>query len=537
MKVIASNITSPLGCTTEANYRAVREGRTVLRQHEAGERGVPFRFCASLFQEQPEFEELAFQSASEALMQVKESVDLSRTVFILSTTKGDLGTPLGTTATAIACRLGIKSKPIVVCNACISGVAAQALAVNLLRCQTYDYAVVTGADVITDFIVSGFHSLKALSAEPCRPFDIDRTGLNLGEAAATVVICRDDNDAKGLFFINQCALTNDAYHITNPHPQGNGCLSAIQQVTAGLDISQLATINAHGTATMYNDQMESKAIERAGLSSVPTSALKGYYGHTMGAAGLLETILTARGLLDGIVIASKGYSEIGVSGKVCISDKDQTVAGRDAKQRSFVKIISGFGGCNAALLGTVGDDMTQRNHCYQYHAVLAAQTTISSTNSDVTELFHEEIVKKTGSYPRFYKMDAQCRMALVAANRLIDAETDREHTAIVLFNRCASAVADRKFAASISDVNNYFPSPSAFVYTLPNIATGEIAMRHGLISETSFYVLPDNDEEMMQQIVNATFQNKNIHRIIGGWIDCRDKEHCECELKIWRREE
>ena len=104
-------------------------------------------------------------------------------------------------------------------------------------------------------------------------------------------------------------------------------------------------ISVHGTATMYNDQMESKAIQRAELSNVPVSALKGYFGHTMGAAGLLETIISMRSINDGFIPANRGFEELGVSGKM-----DITPESRPTNKTAFVKMISGFGGCNASLL-------------------------------------------------------------------------------------------------------------------------------------------------------------------------------------------
>ena len=121
--------------------------------------------------------------------------------------------------------------------------------------------------------------------------------------------------------------------------------NAINAVLEGQDKSRLATVCVHGTATLYNDQMESKAIERANLSDVPLSALKGYYGHTMGAAGVLETILTMRATDDGIILPSKGFTEPGVSGKVSISSEL-----KKTDKRAFLKLMSGFGGCNVAAM-------------------------------------------------------------------------------------------------------------------------------------------------------------------------------------------
>ena len=104
-------------------------------------------------------------------------------------------------------------------------------------------------------------------------------------------------------------------------------------------------VNLHGTATMFNDEMEAVALERAGLSNIPVNSLKGYFGHTLGAAGLLETLVTMSALEDGIVLGTRGFSELGVSRKINISAENRKAVGK-----RFIKLISGFGGCNAAMM-------------------------------------------------------------------------------------------------------------------------------------------------------------------------------------------
>jgi 3-oxoacyl-[acyl-carrier-protein] synthase-1 len=115
----------------------------------------------------------------------------------------------------------------------------------------------------------------------------------------------------------------------------------------GLSTNDLACLNVHGTSTLYNDEMESIAINRAGLNPVPVNAMKGYYGHTLGAAGILETLLTMRALEEGIVPATRGFDELGVTNPVLVSSESL-----DTQKRAFVKLLSGFGGCNAAAAFT-----------------------------------------------------------------------------------------------------------------------------------------------------------------------------------------
>lgn len=541
ISVLSTNITSPLGFTTEQNYRAVLFGNSALKRHE-GLWGLPEPFAASLFSEELRaalaidghtfFESIAIRSIREALTHTRLDVASERVVLIVSTTKGNvewLDTPHyypSEAAQAIAQTIGLTTKPIVVCNACVSGLSAQLLADRLLSEDIYDYAIVVGAEVQSKFIVSGFQSLKAVSEEPCRPFDIERNGLNPGEAAATIVFAKtSDRESWQLLDGTTC---NDAYHNVSPSPQGDGLTRAIDAVMTGRDKSLLATVCVHGTATLYNDQMESKAIERAHLSDIPLSALKGYYGHTMGAAGVLETILTMRATDDGIVLPTKGFTEPGISGKVSISSKP-----KKTDKHTFLKVMSGFGGCNVAALykkgagskeqGARGIVKLEKTHTVRFS---------SKDEKTLTDIYKQEI----GDYPKFYKMDFLSRLAFVAAEKTLSNSLPlRENWggSLILFNHSSSIIADRQFLSTISDKDNCFPSPSLFVYTLPNITAGEIAIRHHLTGETTFYILPDKDETLMQQILQATLRATGTTSAICGWVDAESETNYECELSMY----
>ena len=540
IRVVATNIISPLGFTTEENYRAVLAGRSALKRY-AGLWGLPEPFAASLFNEEQKatlalegytfFEALAIRSIRTALTYTSLGNDFSRIVLILSTTKGNIES-LGEeryypseAAQRIAEAIGLTTKPIVVCNACVSGLSAQLLANRLLSANVYDYAIVVGAEVQSKFIVSGFQSLKAVSEEPCRPFDIERNGLNPGEAAATIVFARNA-DGEHWCLMNG-ATCNDAYHNVSPSPQGEGLTNAINAVMKGRDKSLLATVCAHGTATLYNDQMESVAIHRAELTDVPLSALKGNFGHTMGAAGVLETILTMIATQDGLVLPSKGCAELGVSKEVNISSEPQKT-----NKRSFLKLMSGFGGCNVAAFYVRTTDKKQETTS---HITLAKANTIRLSSEDgtsLTDIYKQEI----GNYPKFYKMDILSRLAFVTTELLRKGPhtTDNgQQTPIILFNHSSSVVADRQFLDTIKDAEDFFPSPSVFVYTLPNITTGEVAIRHHLCGETSFYILPDKDEALMKQILEASLAGTSATSVISGWIDAESETSYECELSVY----
>ena len=370
--VVADHIVSPLGFSTSDNYAAVKAGQTGLQRY-SGKWGLPEPFMAALIDRDEAlavceqagihghytfFERLAILSVQQALQQCEVDVTSSRTLLILSTTKGNVDllresqegiaeerVLLGEAAKTIAAYFGNPNQPMVVSNACISGVCAQIEAERLLKAGVYDAVIVCGGDILSPFIVSGFQSLMALTDTPCRPFDEDRTGINLGDAVATIIYKGVTERREGVWTVAKGAIRNDGYHISSPSKVGEGSFRALRQILEGVDPEEIAVVNAHGTATLFNDEMESVAIDRAGLGGVPVNSLKGYYGHTMGAAGILETIITMRALDEGLVLATKGYENLGVSRPVQVTKQNLTT-----QKRTFVKMISGFGGCNAAML-------------------------------------------------------------------------------------------------------------------------------------------------------------------------------------------
>lgn len=292
------------------------------------------------------FEILMVLSATRAIAQAGIDPQSPRTAFIFSSIKGNVDclpvekdVPLAVSAGRVLRHFGNPGKPFVVSNACISGLAAIIQGKRRLEEGQYDNAVIVGAEIQSKFIISGFTALKALSSEPCRPFDKDRCGLNPGEGAATMVLSA--SDAPGWELVDG-AIRNDANHISGPSRTAEGSYNALRAV---LGDQMPAFVGVHGTATPYNDEMESIALTRAGLQDLPVMALKGYYGHTMGAAGLLETILSMKAADQGIIPGIKGYSESGVSNPLNLSSENRPVSGN-----SFVKLLSGFGGCNAAAL-------------------------------------------------------------------------------------------------------------------------------------------------------------------------------------------
>lgn len=507
---IADNIVSPLGRTTEENLQAVLAGQSMLRLHEHVFAGVE-PFCASLFEERPSFAALCIESAERALAQTAVDASAAEVVFVISTTKGD-HQDLITPAQQIAQHFHNPNQPIVVSNACISGVSAEIVAARLLESNVCRTCVVIGCDVQTQFIVSGFQSFKALSQQPCRPFDKDRVGLNLGEAAATMVLQQADTDGWHLL---AGAMHNDANHISGPSRTGEGSYRCLKDV---LGDTPVACVSVHGTATAYNDEMESIALSRAGMSEVPLSALKGYFGHTMGAAGVLETILTMHAADQGVVLASRGYQEQGTSCPTGIANKVRYVP-----QTDIVKLLSGFGGCNAAVRWTKRAAETLSGNAATQLKTLAELTL--TAKDDLTALYREQV----GNYPKFFKMDPLSRLGFIGTELLVKqmAEPLSENSHVIFANRSASIANDRLYEQTICDPSNYFPSPAVFVYTLPNIVTGEIAIRHHLYGETMSYVM-DSENEWWRLVPALLPEGRSI----VAWAECTSKTDYYLHMRL-----
>ena len=363
--IAADNIFSPLGTSTKENFEKVKNGNSAIRQITNASFS-PEPFYASMFEGLPvaeeftRFENVCITSIQDALSQTTIKLSSADTVFILSTTKGNIEliegeevneemrsrVSLFNTAKLIAEHFGSKNKPLVVSNACISGVLSVIIAKRLLESGKYKHAVITGADVLSRFIISGFQSLNAMSKNPCKPFDKTRDGINLGECAATIVLTTDKLLSKSIL-VNGGASSNDANHISGPSRTGVELSFAIKEAMneSGVTPCDLSFISAHGTATLFNDEMEAKAFSHASLAGVPLNSLKAHFGHTLGAAGVLESIFTYHSLLEGVVLPSKNFEALGVSENVNVNTLLAT-----SHKKHALKTASGFGGCNAAVI-------------------------------------------------------------------------------------------------------------------------------------------------------------------------------------------
>ncbi len=241
--------------------------------------------------------------------------------------------------------------------ACASSTAALAMAASAIRRGELSCAVVVGCDSLSEFVLSGFSALMALDARGARPFDLDRKGVSLGEAAAYCVLmsearaAQEGRSVQG--YLHGWGMTCDANHLTGPSRDGLPLTEAIEQAftLSGLTADDVEAICAHGTGTLYNDQMELLAFHRAMRQrQVPLFSVKGGMGHTLGAAGLAEMLLSLEFLKRGIIPATIGMTMASPEAVGWASASPQTIS----KDGVMLTTNSGFGGVNVALL--VGRD-------------------------------------------------------------------------------------------------------------------------------------------------------------------------------------
>ena len=560
IRIVSTNITSPLGLTTAANYAAVRRGETALKLLD-NYLGVPGRACVGVFTEQERaalrlegfswFESLMLRSIREALSHAAVDPSSDRTVLILGTSTagieelgpvpekdGDYLAP-GVAARKVAESLGFVNDPILISNACISGATAQMLACRLITAGVCDHAVVCGADVVSAFVLAGFNSFKALSPTYCRPFDIERLGLNIGECAATVILSGSDDPASGEWMIVDGCLNNEAYHVSAPNPSGDGVYRAIAKILTPALQESLACVTAHGTATLFNDQMESKAIEKAGLGSIPTTTYKAHFGHTFGASGIVEPIITLCSLDEGKILPTLGFEELGVSGKINVCHSLT-----DTDKRAFIKIQSGFGSCNGAMIYSKDPVPPVRPVPARYEVVdslmitpdaLVMQGRTVPTDASGAALITEIFKKYIADDSRYYKMDLFSRLAYVGTTLLAKdtlGDCPGEEVALFIFTLNGSVLADRKHLSTFSDPDTFYPSPAVFINTLPNVVLGEIAVKNNIKGETTLVLLPDRDEATIQRIIEATLSATKPAVMLYGWVDCDAEDSFIADLKM-----
>lgn len=371
ISVVGLGATCALGVGVEALSAGMRVGRSGLRtlsRFDPG--GVPR--CPVGEAEVPAGEgaathRLAVQAATEAVSGgALEGVDPARVAVVLGTTTGGIALSeawylagkrgdapavdglrwhaASTVSHAVADAVGARGRRYTLSTACSSGANALLVGADLLRAGLADAVVAGGADALCRLTYTGFSVLRLMSGAPCRPFDPARDGLNLGEAAGFVVLRRSADVERAHARLLGAACTCDAHHMTAPAPDGASVVAAVSGALAqaGVAAADIAYVNAHGTATPANDTAEEGALRAVfGERLPPVSASKSFLGHTLGAAGAIEAVVTVLAVRDGLLPATL-HSEN--------APLDTVPTPRDADVPYALSTAFAFGGNNAALV-------------------------------------------------------------------------------------------------------------------------------------------------------------------------------------------
>lgn len=452
----------------------------------------------------------------------------------------------------------------IISNACISGVSAIVAARRMLLVGDYDMVFVVGADTQNRFITSGFASFKSLSPDFCRPYDESRCGLNLGEAAGAMALtsmpvrwsCGLDSES-GYVSIDGGSVSDDANHISGPSRTGDGLFFAMRNAMkeAGVNAAGIDLLQMHGTATAYNDEMESKAACLAGVQDVPVQSLKPYFGHTMGASGVIETIIAAAEIQEGIIAGTKGYEKSGVSVPLNVSasnrliTKNLVMSSPAGKINHCLKTASGFGGTNAAVLLTSSPEAgpvpclrdaqprkMRKSATVGINAgeVIVNDSAVFSDKSADFGTFIREAFKSRGeNNMKFYKMDDLCKLGYVAAAWLLDGtEFGEEECGMVLSGKYGCLDTDMKHQQIIDKEGDAASSPAVFVYTLPNVAAGEISIRHHIKGENTWFWSDDRTMSDLKHYASLMAGASDLRYCIIGHLDFLNGEYF-AKFELW----
>lgn len=464
----------------------------------------------------------------------ESGIDLSSddVQLVVSTTKGNIDylaldcdniidkTFIDTSVQSVADYFKCKNTPIIISNACISGVSAFVVARWMLVTEKCKHVVVAGCDALCEFITSGFASFKSISERPCRPYDENRDGLTLGEAAAAIVLTTDESMADAAHIrLAGGAVSNDANHISGPSRTGDGLYFAISNAMneAGVTREDIGFLNTHGTATRYNDEMESKAVAWAELTDKPLNSLKGYIGHTLGASGVVEIIVCAEQIKQSYIFGTKGFTKSDTPHELTLSSDIQRF-----EKQCCVKTASGFGGCNAAIVLDNETARLQDNKTTSVVCKVVAEYSLPQSELPFAEFIRNEFKSFGESNMKFYKMSDMSKALYVAVSHLLNIEsfdeTEPSRRAMVLANKSASLDAD---IIHQEIINKHLPegaSPAAFVYTLANVAAGEICIRHKIQGDNTFFI-ENEDSGLSYQYAKSLIERDRADAVICGWCE------------------
>ena len=459
---------------------------------------------------------------------------------ILSTTKGEIeaitSDPqralLTSLADEITTHLALANPVEVISNACISGVAAIIHGAREIERGEYDQVIIVGIDKISSFIAKGFDSFRSIDPTLCTPYDLDRQGLTLGEACGVLLLTADPAASPTQIIIAGGAISCDANHISGPSRTGDGLYYAMRNAMeeANLEPEEIDYVNLHGTGTPYNDEMESKAMMLAGLDATPCNSLKPYLGHTLGASGVIEAILTVEQMIRSEVIGTKGYATPGTPCPLNLS-----ATHRHHHITHAIKTASGFGGTNAALI------LSHRSALYATtpleHPTATEEVShyeLAGTNdfADTIRTLYKELGEKN---LKFFKMDNLCKLGYVASCKLMQGimhNTPSDRIAVILASRSGSLDTDLRHAHHIA--TNPSASPAIFVYTLANVVAAEIAIRHHCQGELMIFIEPAKAMDKLATHAQHLINRTSCDAVIYGWCELMEGQY-ETELKLIKR--
>jgi 3-oxoacyl-(acyl-carrier-protein) synthase len=363
-----------VGCGVDALLTALRANASGLRACE--------KFNSSRFQSNIvgatarnfDDENPAWFLATEALKQARESsrnilekIPAERIGLILATTKANIealeriseNRPCSDFARRhlqgnffaddLAKEFGARGPVQCLSTACVSGLIAIQQGAKIIQRGDADAVFVIGVDHLSAFVVAGFTALKAIDPNGCRPFDATRCGLSPGEAGAAIVLIRENLAPSSSIKIRGWGGSNDANHLTGPSRDGSGLAQAIRAAlnSAKLSSSEIDYVNAHGTGTPYNDAMESLALKTIfGDACPPFSGLKGMLGHTLGAAGVVETIACVLAMRENFLPGTSRLNAVAEGVPASIVREPRF----GVRLKNVLKLNTGFGGTNGALI-------------------------------------------------------------------------------------------------------------------------------------------------------------------------------------------
>jgi len=373
-------------------------------------------------------------------------------------------------------RLAMTLEPaVLVLGACASSAIALGLAARWLEQGACDIALAGGFDEVTVFVAAGFEALRATTASPPpRPFRVGRDGMSLGEGAAVLALARPDKSASGTRahgYIAGFGAASDAVHLTAPDRGGAGLARAAQAALREAGHPSVDLVGAHATATTFNDAAESRAIARAlgeaSARDVVVHPFKAQAGHTLGAAGALETLACLDAIARGILPAAAGEGPLDDSAPVRLLAR--ATAG---SPRTALKLASAFGGVNAAIVVTADPPVREpaRRSAFLHSAVHLAR------EPPIEQLAMEART----TVDRLARADAFVRLALSAVALLEHTTGSLAGAGIVVGSALSTIETNASFAARLRELGARAAEPRRFPYTSPNAAPGECSIAFGL---------------------------------------------------------